>query len=162
MSERVTRDAIETWLDDAGLPYEPFEFGEDDSAESYQWGLTVSGQAFGLLVAQRKADYNYVFLQVGLGVADGHQELLLSLDESIRRDFVYDLRLALLASPVGHNMEFEREDCTDVPTRVMFGVNLLEDAIVRSGFLRRNHQIQSAAQLAATMFQKLSNKGTWP
>ncbi|MCH7477113.1 MAG: DUF2299 family protein [SAR324 cluster bacterium] len=161
MGERIERDQIETWLEDAGLSYEPHPLEKDSG---YEWGILVSGQPFGVLVAQRPADYSFIYLQISVAVSESHLEVLRGLDEHARVSFVYDLRLALHAQPVGHVIEFEETEDgepTNVPARVTLGTNLLEDPLVRAGFLRRNHLMQAAAHIVALMFKKVAHRGGW-
>lgn len=167
MGDRITQEQVEGWLDDVGLTYEPFPVDDDPR---YEWALLVSGQTYQTLVAQRKAEFNYLFLQIGLAIAEEHLDALRKLDDYDRRLFLYDLRLALLGQAVGSSVEFEggedgegqAAEHTPVPVQVTLGYNLLEEQITRASLLRRNHQMQTTAQIVSTMMQKLVHMGKWP
>ena len=166
MSEKITRDEVEQWIEDAGLAYEPALLEEaSEYTSEYEWALIERGRTYALVIAHRRKEYNSLFLQIRLSLAEAHTDSLRALDDDTRKLFIYDLRLALLGQPVGFSFEFEEgegDDDTKVLAHVNLGYNLFEEPIRRAGFLRRTHQMQTAAHTVSTMFQKLKHMGEWP
>jgi len=154
----VGRYTIEAWLDDAGLTYTPVAL-EDDAGLA--WALDVRGQAFGTLVAGREIEPRRLQIQVAVDVSEPHRAAVAALDERSREIFLYDLRIAMYRTPVGHWIHFV-DETSRLPRQVGVGMSLYEEELQRSGFLRRNHQLQSAAHIIALMFQKVTHMGTWP
>lgn len=149
------RDDVEGWLSEAGLSYEEVELEE---GAPYKWGLIVD-QNFKALVAERDTRFPHLFIQVAVNVSPPHREALEGVDEDTRDRFLFDLRIALAKLPVGASLRVSDGD--PIPTDVVFGYNLMEEPIQRSGFFRRNHQLQQAARLTATMFQKFVRFREW-
>ena len=161
MSDRVTVESVKNWVEDFGLTHEPHPMDDDPA---YDWALLVRGQAFATLVARRRADFNYLSIQVSLGIADEHRAAWIALDPHNRRSFLYDLQLALHTQSIGHMIEFESDgpDGVRCPGRVMIGANLTEEPIRRADWFGRNHIVQSGARIVALMFQKLAHQRRWP
>ena len=161
MSDRVTVESVKNWVEDFGLTHEPHPMDDDPA---YDWALLVRGQAFATLVAQRRADFNYLSIQVSLGIADEHRAAWIALDPHDRQSFLYDLQLALHTQSIGHIIEFESDEADEVqcPGRVMIGANLTEEPIRRADWFGRNHIVQSGARIVALMFQKLAHQRRWP
>lgn len=164
MTDLTLRERVENWLEDMGLGYEPLEEPQQQD-QLYEWMLAVSGQGFGVTVAQKRVEgREQLWMQVLVRVSEDHQAAFRALESTSRRIFLLDLRLALLLHPVAHWLIAEHDDPLpdDVPTGVGVGINLLEDPIKVSGFMRRNFQLQNAATMAALTFQKLAAQREWP
>lgn len=160
----MTLECVQRWVEDFGLSYEPHSVDDDPA---FEWAVLVHGQPFLTLVAQRRADFNYVAIQVGIGIADNHRVAWRALEPEDRQSFLYDLQLALHTQSIGHMIEFESDegeegDDVDYPARVTVGANLTKEPIQRSDFLGRNHVVQSGARIVALMFQKMAHQGRWP
>ncbi|MEX2599724.1 MAG: DUF2299 family protein [Dehalococcoidia bacterium] len=158
MGAPLPQATVETWIQEQGLETEPVTL---DAGSGYTWALAVRGQPFTMLVAQKAVEHSHLFLQVRITVSEPHAQALRDLPEQKRLLFAHDLRIGLLQQAVGHGIDYAEEDPT-MPTSVLFGYNVLEDSLQRAGFFRRNHQMQSAALLAAQYFQKVALLGDWP
>ena len=161
MENRVNRAAVETWIADFGLESQP----HPEHDEEFEWGLLVSGQAFKTIVAQRRADFNYLAMQVTVAVSAEHQEVVRRLDDESRATFLFDLRLALHHQSVGHSIELDGDgegNQPSLPLRVTVGTNLTEERIGRSDIFKANHAIQTGASIVALMFQRLAHRKRWP
>ena len=161
MANRVSREAVETWIADFGLDSQPHPEHDAD----FEWGLLVGGQAFNTIVAQRRADFNYLAMQVSVAVSPAHQAVVRKLDDGSRKTFLFDLRLALHNQSVGHSIEFDEagpEGQPDLPLLVTVGTNLTDERIGRADIFKANHAIQTGASIVALMFQRLANRKRWP
>lgn len=161
MANRVSREAVETWIADFGLESQPHPEHDAD----FEWGLLVGGQAFKTIVAQRHSDFNYLAMQVTVAVSAEHREVLRKLDDESRATFLFDLRLALHSQSVGHSIEFDEagpEGQPDLPLLVTVGTNLTDERIGRADIFKANHAIQTGASIVALMFQRLANRKRWP
>ena len=161
MANRVNRRAVETWIADFGLESQP----HPELATDFEWGLLVSGQAFNTIVAQRRADFNYLAMQVTVAVSAEHQAVVRKLDDESRATFLFDLRLALHNQSVGHSIELDGAGAgnrPDLPLRVTVGTNLTEERIGRADIFKANDAIQTGASIVALMFQKLAHRKRWP
>ena len=161
MQNRVNRAAVETWIADFGLESQPHP--EHDA--EFEWGLLVGGQAFNTIVAQRRADFSYLAMQVTVAVSAEHREAVRRLDDESRATFLFDLRLALHNQSVGHSIELDADGAENqpgLPLLVTVGTNVTEERICRADFFKANHAIQTGASIAALMFQRLAHRKRWP
>lgn len=153
----IPHEVVTQWLEEEGVEAVDAEIPEEDVL----WAITfrVSGR-FQTLVAHRNVEPTDISMQTSLDVAPNHQEALKAASADDRDSFMYDLRVALLQSPVGYTLEFS-DDEPEIWTKVWFGLRLFEENVTKAGFFRRHHQLQSAAALAAVMIQKFERFGTW-
>ena len=157
MAEAVEQPTVEQWLDDVEIGHKPFDLEGEDG---YRWAILAESRPFNMVIAQREAGFPCLTMQVSLSVAENHRETLRALDADTRDRFLFDLRITLLQKPVGHNLVYGTDE-PEIPVQVLFVYNLFEVPPERSGFMRRHHQLQQAAQLAGQMFQKLERFNEW-
>jgi hypothetical protein len=160
MPDRISHDTLEGWIVGFGLESQPWTHGEE-----YEWGFLVTGQAFSILVAQRRADFNYLAIQATVAVSAEHQAAVRELDEESRATFLFDLRLALHNQSCGHAIELDgagEENQPGLPVQVTVGTNLIEERIGRADIFKANHAIQTGASIVALMFQRLAHRRRWP
>lgn len=155
----VSEEQVRKWLAQQDVEATQAELDEDE--EEAHWALVfrVPGR-YQTLVVHRKVEYTNIAMQTSINVSPDHQEALRKADEDRRDRFIYDLRIKLLETPVGHSLEFS-EDEPKICTRAWFGLQLFEENVTRAGFFRRHHQIQSAATLTAVMLQKFERFPEW-
>jgi hypothetical protein len=155
----IERALIEGWLADAGLEAQEVELDEE-VVDDFAWALMFKGVAFKIVVAHRAVEWNALMMEVSLNVADDHIELLRGLDPDVRDRFMHDLRILLLQQPVGYQLRF-LDDEPEILSAFTVGLTAMEEPLQRSGFFRRNHQLQSASLLAVQVIRKLARFGTW-
>lgn len=153
----IERATVEGWLREMELRYEVLELGEE--APQYAWALNYFAN-FTSVVAQRGVARDHLYLQTVVQTSPEHADVLRELTADVRDRFVFDLKIALAQQPLGHQVEYD-PNAAGVPLRVTLALNMVEEAPQYSGFLRRNHQLQSGALLTAYMFQKLHRFREW-
>ena len=161
MEDRVSRTTAEGWIADFGLESQP----HPQHGAEFEWGLLVGGQAFKIIVAQRRTEFNYLTIQASVAVSPEHQAVVQELDDESKATFLFDLRLALHNQSVGHSIELDgsgAENQPNLPVRVTVGTNLTQERIGRTDFFKANHAIQNGASTVALMFQRLAHRKRWP
>jgi hypothetical protein len=150
------RQDIEKWLTDWGITAKE----EDPPNESIRWIVSFQPEsAFRIVVARKAVDYSWLQMETGLTLAEEHRQILVALDEDARDRFMLDFRIKMASMPVGYSLNFSKADT--IMEGITIGLNILEDPLLRSGFFRRHHQIQSAAQVAVLMVQKMARFQAW-
>jgi len=152
----IEQATIEQWLQDAGI--ESAEI-EAEPASEYAWALGFKAP-LDVAAAHKAVEHNHLLMQLTLNVSEEHEAALRALGDEEREDFNFALRIALLERPVGYQLTLA-EDNDTVLKQLTFGINVYEDPLQRAGFFRRNHQLQSAALLAAVMVRRLAQLGKW-
>lgn len=154
----IEQSQITQWLDAENIPYEP---SNAEEGTRFAWALIMRPPgALSTALAARAAPHSDLLMEVTVAVADQHKDILRTLDPDARARFMFDLHLALLGKPTGYSLEVSEDD-PSVVSRIIVGHRVLEDPLTRAGFFRRQHQIQSAALLVVTMFQKLDRFRAW-
>lgn len=150
------REKIEGWLKDWEISFTE----EEPANESYDWVISFKpSPSFRTVVAQKAVDYSWIQLECSLALVDDHLKTLAALDEATREEFMHDFRIQMASLPVGYTISLDEQ--TGLMTRITLGLNVLEDPLQRAGFFRRHHQIQSAAQIAVLMIQKMARLKGW-
>lgn len=152
--EMSDRETIISWLTDWGV-------GVQDEAlpdESFAWVISLKPEsAFSVTLARKAVDYTWLQMECALNLVQDHRDALTSMDDDSRDKFIFNLRLKMASLPVGYTLIVDEND--GILSGIVIGLNILEDPLQRAGFFRRHHQVQSAAQIAAIMVQRMARFG---
>lgn len=151
----IERSAVEQWLREVGL--ESDDSVEIDVGDPMKWYLAYQGGSFRTVVLCPDEEFDRLQMQVGVNIAEQHREILAGLSEDDRDMFVFILRETLVSKPVGYNLEMDGS----IPARMMFGLNIWDDTVDKTSFMRRNHQLQTVAVHGVLIFRKLERFGPW-